>query len=249
MPRSISVQNAARPWLLPCRFTVISPRFLLTLLLASTPSFASASLAHAGTESEHQVWVASILQVRPVKESGFLGWFDVHDRRRSDSTLLILRPALGYQFTGQLTVYGGYAWIPTFVDGGPARHEHRIWQQIIWNAPAEGGWALSLRPRLEQRFAEGGDDTGHRFRLFARAGVSAWPGAPVLFVVWDEIFYQFNDTDWGAVSGFDQNRVFGGLGFPAAPGLRFEVGYLNVFLDRTANHLDHNLAVNVFYTY
>ena len=41
-----------------------------------------------------------------------------------------------------------------------------------------------------------------------------------------------NDTEWGAVAGIDQNRLFGGVGLPIASGGRVEFGLLNVLLPR-----------------
>lgn len=162
--------------------------------------------------------------------------------------MLILRPGVGYQLLDQLSVYAGYAWVPTFEDEGANRHEHRSWQQLLFNARASQAWAFALRPRFEQRFAEGGNETGYRVRLLARTTYTTPAG--VLLVVWDEFFYQANDTDWGAVAGFDQNRAFAGIGLLAINDVRIELGYLNVFTKRKPDsNLAHNLAVNLFWTY
>ena len=205
-------------------------------------------MAKAGTVSDHQLWTGAIFTTRPVTSWRLLGWLDLHDRRRQDSTLFVLRPGLGYQWFARLSVHAGYAWIPTYVDEAADRHEHRSWQQLLFNAPAPQGWALLIRPRLEQRFAQGGKDTGHRLRLLARIAYTFRSG--VLFVFWNECLYQLNNTDWRASAGFDQNRAFAGIGLPAMGKARLEVGYVNAFIKRSPdNHLDHNLAVSLFWTY
>ena len=70
------------------------------------------------------------------------------------------------------------------------------------------------------------------------------------FVLWDELFIHLNDTDWGAESGFDQNRVFVGLGLKCDPksGWRTEVGYLNQTINNPSgdDRSHHILAINVF---
>lgn len=221
--------------------------FLLVVALIVF-AVAVAPAAQARTTSDHQLWASTTVLTRPLTSLRLLGWLDLHDRKREDSTLLILRPAVGHQLMDRLAVYAGYAWLATYADEGANRHEHRTWQQLVWNAPVPQGWALSLRPRLEQRFAQGGNDTGHRVRVSARGAYAPHPA--FMIVAWDEFFYQINNTDWGASSGFDQNRAFLGLGLPTTSTARVEVGYLNVFLKRSPdNHLDHNLAINLFWTH
>jgi len=40
-------------------------------------------------------------------------WMDLHARRRSGSTLFILRPAIGLRVSSIVAAHVGYAWIPT----------------------------------------------------------------------------------------------------------------------------------------
>ena len=61
---------------------------------------------------------------------------------------------------------------------------------------------------------------------------------------WDELFFNLNNTDWGADSGFAQNRFFGGVGwkFDTKGRIKAEAGYLNQFIDKmsgddTMNHI------------
>lgn len=71
------------------------------------------------------------------------------------------------------------------------------------------------------------------------------------FVLWDEAFFHLNDTDWGARTGFDQNRAFGGLGFKRTPDAkgRVEFGYLNQTLDIPSGNdrTHHLLSVNFYF--
>ncbi len=226
-----------------CSFAARPPsvrRLLAGLLLVAGVGMTPRAQAQ---EQEFQSWSSATTQWSVGGKVEF--WLDGHARRRSASTLLIARPAIGYRLLDNVTAYVGYAWIPTVPDAGSLQSEHRIWQQAILGHAAQG-FAFALRPRLEQRFADGGD-VGHRARLFARASWSP-PAGDVMLVAWDEAFLQLNDTDWGASRGFDQNRLFVGVGFPSRSGVRFEVGYLNVLLHREPFQIAHVLAINGFFS-
>ena len=179
-------------------------------------------------------------------------WFDGHLRLLDDTdgfNQSIVRPGIGWMLDGQSTVWAGYGWIHTQVLSGLEIDEHRIWQQWTWSESADV-WKFGLRSRLEQRFVEVGDDVGLRFRQFFRAQHNL-PAVPYLSLVgWDELFINLNDTDWGAETGFDQNRIFLGVGYKPRPECRWrvEIGYVNQTLDLPVidDRTHHILAVNFF---
>ncbi len=191
---------------------------------------------------ETQVWESLTVMGRSGKDSGLAGWFDFHARRRDTGTLFILRPGLGYAFSPEVIVHVGYAYIPVVIEGAPNPKEQRTWQQLLWNIPASDQLKLQLRLRAEQRFGAG-DDVGFRARGLVRAQYQPSMGFPLQLVSTNEIFYQFNDLDWGPEAGFDQNRFFIGVGAETAiKGVRIDAGYMNVlFSDR----MDHVLAINL----
>ena len=175
---------------------------------------------------DRQVWVQGLalgqlsenwrshLEVQP-------RWFD----DGSELGLTIVRYAIGRRVTPRVTAFVGHAWVPrTFGEG--VRHEQRIWQQLSITGPAAAGWATSARVRLEQRWLEPWDDASHRLRLLARAqrpvaAASAWS-------VWayDELMVTLDDTPRGPESGFDRNRLAGGLSRRLSPVVSVDAGYL-----------------------
>jgi len=177
-------------------------------------------------------------------------WLEAQTRFNDDASnrfQTIARPALGYDLSDRLTAWAGSAWIETKGNSG-TRTEHRPWQQLTWfPETSPGGFALQLRPRLEQRLLQGSDDTGWRLRQFVRGtrplGGSAWS-----LILQDEIFFNLNDTDYGARSGFDQNRVFVGLAYQATRIARLEAGYLNMLVHggQRPDSMFHVLSVNLF---
>jgi hypothetical protein len=205
------------------------------LLLAGSPARAS----------DFQVWNAAATTFTPTKERPTItGWFDLHARRGADSTVLIVRPAIGVTPTRWLVLHQGYAWVPAF-SADSTVNEHRSWQQMIFKGTTPTGFALQSRTRFEQRFRAQGN-VGFRIRQFARLGWQPNPDSPLGVVVWDELFVQLNDTDWGASSGFDQNRIFAGGFFRTSAHTRLEAGYLRADLDRGGPQQQHVLSVTLF---
>jgi len=176
-------------------------------------------------------------------------WFDGHARFFEDADgygQSIVRPGVGYAITDKSTLWVGYGWIRTSPASGSDFDENRIWQQ--WTTSASLGTAtLSWRSRLEQRFVEGGDDVGWRFRQFIKLSQPIAFDSRLRLVGYDEIFFGLNNTDWGARGGFDQNRLFAGLGWQVEQGTNIEVGYLNQFVRRqgTEDLMNHILSLNL----
>jgi hypothetical protein len=179
-------------------------------------------------------------------------WFDGHLRFLDDTdgfNQSIVRPGIGYALTDKTTIWAGYGWIETTPVSGDTFTEHRIWQQTTWSDDC-GDFTFALRSRLEQRFVETGDEVGWRFRQLARVQHNLPQSPRFTLVAWDEAFFHLNDTDWGAETGFDQNRAFVGFGFKHDPDSpwRTEIGYLNQYINGSggSDRQHHILSVNVY---
>jgi hypothetical protein len=180
-------------------------------------------------------------------------WFDGQVRFLDDTdgfNQSLVRPGIGRSITERSALWVGYAWIYTSPVDGPIFNEHRVWQQWTWSHEVDD-WKLSHRSRLEQRFVETGNDTGLRFRQQFRLERTLPAFTDLSFVGWDEIFYNLNDTDWGAEAGFDQNRAFAGVGFTMDPNCRWrtEIGYLNQVTASSSgpDRVNHILSVNFYW--
>ena len=228
--------------------TTSSLRVLLALTLLAAPA------AGQGLEDDAGAWFAFAGNgaiERGGETTRWRWWFDAHARFFEDSDGFgqsILRPGIGYDLSDSVTAWLGYGWIVTEPSSGSSFDEHRIWQQLTWSTRVDSGNVFS-RTRLEQRFVETGDDVGWRFRQFLRYTHPLATDSPLGFRVWDEVFLAFNDTDWGANDGLDQNRLFAGLGwtFRDAEHWTVEFGYLNQYLYRSSatDGMNHILAVTL----
>jgi hypothetical protein len=227
------------------------PSLLFCAFFASTMVLGVRTV-RAETRTETQYWTAAFLTARITGERaddpGVSGWLDVHGRFGEDRTVAIVRPGMGYRFSALVSAWLGYAWVPTWVDEAPTIQEHRIWQQAILQG-TEGILRYQARPRLEQRLREGQDGTGFRFRLLLRANLRLMDEVPLDVASWDELFFGLNETPWGQVRGFDQNRVFLGLSYALGP-VRAEAGYLNVAIHRLDGSwlIQHSPMLSLFVT-
>jgi len=210
--------------------------------------------ATGGVDHGGQVWAqfagqGDLGRVAPALE-GARWWFDGHARHAVEGVdTTIVRPGLGLNVGEGMSAWLGYAWIREWAGGGENIDEHRIWQQFLWATPLDP-FTLTSRTRLEQRFHESGDDVGWRFRQFLRLDYLI-EGSPARLVAWDELFFDLNETDWGADPGFRQNRLFAGVGWDLDEAWRFETGYLNQYFHRSsrADSMNHVLSVNFFATW
>lgn len=223
-------------------------RIFWTILGTALVVVASTSSARAQADAEFQMWNASFTTVHLEPDNpSLILWLDVHMRRGNAGTLGIVRPGVGVQITDQLSVWAGYAWVPVFPDAElDAVNENHLWQQAILSFPL-GAVGLQARARFEQRLLEGGDDLGHRLRLFGRFDWRPNARVPVGVVATNEVFFALNSTDWGAQSGLDLNRFFVGPSFKLSKWARIEPGYLMDYLNRSPNdRIIHAFSVTLF---
>ena len=159
----------------------------------------------------------------------------------------MIRPGINYKLTDHLVGGGGYGYVRTRTEQGHYTDEDRIWQQVIYNTTWQDGVKFSSRSRLEQRFLDSGDDTGWRYRQLLRVSKPLASLPSVSPVLWNEVFVNFRETDWGAQRGFDQNRLFAGIAWTATPDARLEFGYLNQYVrGRAHDSMNHVLSTSRF---
>ena len=163
---------------------------------------------------------------------------------------MLIRPAVFYQLNKQTSLWLGYAHVVSHPDGKSAFEEDRIWQQLLHNFEPIGSLSLQSRTRLEQRFIENSDETGYKIRQMIRLTMPSSISSKLRWVAYDEYFINLNDTDYGARRGFDQNRAFLGMNWAFAPDLKFEIGYLNQYVNAKNTDLDnHVLSSTLNFTF
>jgi len=147
-----------------------------------------------------------------------------------DLEQLLLRTGIGVDVGDNTNLLLGYGFIRSEnyvqVDEKFVVNEHRIFQQLITKQNITK-LRLQHRYRFEQRFVE--DVFKLRFRYFLGLAYPLWKeeSTPreLYFSMYNEIFLNTKRDV------FDRNRLYGGLGFRLNEKLRFELGYMNQFLN------------------
>ena len=200
--------------------------------------------AAQAADIDNQIW--AVAQFNADLGPRTLVTLDTQARYFNDASRLgqvIFRPAVGLRLDKTTTAFLGYAYVRNSPAGRPVAHEHRAWQQLSYRAAGDGkGLTLNGRTRLEQRWVEGRDDTGIRFRQQFR--LTAPLAGKVRGFASTEAFFGLNATDWGQRDGLHLVRNVIGVSVPVSPTLTFEPGYLNQYAIRAGrNGIQHALNV------
>lgn len=149
-----------------------------------------------------------------------------------DLEQLLLRTGVGYNLTeNNNNLLLGYSYIisENYIGATTEKvsvNEHRIYQQFI-TRQSIGSVQVQHRYRFEQRFIE--EDFKLRFRYFLALNIplnnSDIVDKTVYASLYNEVFLNSKETI------FDRNRLYAGLGYRVTKAFRFELGYMNQFLN------------------
>lgn len=210
-------------------------------------SFVLAAHSHAEVDEDGAFWINLNAQGKlPVDN---LNWYAEYQPRWREEgkhfDTSILRPAIYCVINANSSVWLGYANVRFHPSGRSSREENRLWQQYFYKFEPFENIYMQSRTRFEQRHFDTASDTGYRLRQLFRVSVPI-KATPYSFVFWDEYFMHLNDTDWGAVKGFDQNRAFIGVNAKINSQTSFEIGYLNQYINvRNIDRENHVLSTTL----
>lgn len=216
---------------------------LLPILLLATMVAGAQSVRHS--TANNNAWFMYIGDHKFADKWGV--HLEAQFRRRInvvDPQQLLLRTGINYHLNANAFVTAGYCFVETYPYGGlPVKvkfPEHRFWEQLQIKSNLNRFEWIS-RFRLEQRFSqlpvlntgsamyEPGDAVyTNRFRLMNRfslplKGTSIQDNTFYL-TAYDEIF--INAGKKAGVNVFDQNRLYGAIGYKIPKVGRLEAGYL-----------------------
>ena len=200
--------------------------FIVTTLLLATKGFSQTSelgdwLIYFGNKKINKNW----------------NWHHEAQYRNynaiGDLEQLLLRTGIGYNLTeNNNNILLGYGFINSqnYIESTDIKqgvNEHRIYQQFI-TRQAIGLVKIQHRYRFEQRWVER-QDFRIRFRYFLAFNIplNNKEMADKTFYIssYNEIFLNHKDNI------FDRNRLYGGIGFKLNTLAKFEIGYMNQFLN------------------
>lgn len=224
------------------------PRLLLALS-ACLPWMLAASPVRAA-ETDFQLWSPIVIQGDISKR--WRGFFEIQPRFSENASTLdraIIRPAVGYRLDRHHSVWLGYLYSPVLEP--EFTQEHRVFQQFLAEHSV-GKLALVNRTRLEERFLEDVHGTPLRLRHMLRLSHPLDPKKRWSVIAYDEVFWNLNTVSGGPEAGFDQNRLFVGLGRVLNKNARLEAGYLWNWVDRpgdSPNRSNNVLVTSLVYTW
>ena len=150
-----------------------------------------------------------------------------------DLEQLLLRTGIGYNLTennNNLLMGYGFIHSQNYLNNSPEKFnvdEHRIFQQFI-TRQSFGRVNLQHRYRFEQRWIEE-SDFRLRFRYFLSLNI-ALNNNDIIDKTWYASIYNEIFLNNERVV-FDRNRLYLGIGYFLNKNIRFELGYMNQFLD------------------
>lgn len=209
-------------------------------------------MAYAEIEEDGRLWL-NVNARGSLPLEGFNWYAELQPRWREegeDLDQLLIRPAVFYQLSSKSSVWLGYANVNSYPAGRNSNNEDRLWQQFSYQFDPIADIAISSRTRFEQRWFDNSSDTGYRLRQMIKLSrpIASLPN--LSWVVSDEYFFNTNDTDWGAHSGFDQNRLFVGAGYKIHPTAKVEMGYLNQYLNGVrVDRMNHALSTTLEWSF
>lgn len=224
-------------------------RLIAFLILAT---LISCKNAIAETIEDGRYWFSLYTQ-GPLPKENFYWSLDIHPRWREEGRhfdTLILRPSLFYKISPKTSVWLGYDTIKNHPQSQASFQENRLWEQVMHQFEPFGGLTLTVRTRFEQRDREDYSDIAHRLRQMVRATTPSSLHQQLSWVVWDELFINLNQTDWGVMRGTDQNRLFLGANWKFDELSNLEVGYINQYVNgKTIDRENHILSSTIRFNF
>lgn len=160
---------------------------------------------------------------------------------------ILLRPSISFKFNKSVSAALGYAFVGARREVGELNElipEHRIWQHVILRHKIAAAFSQH-RFRLEQRFLPkvvaqnnslhaDGYDYASRFRYFTRNIIPFKKGAQFTQgpygALQNELFLNLGNKRAVNKRIFDQNRLYGAVGYRFGKRLDAEAGYLNQYM-------------------
>ncbi len=151
----------------------------------------------------------------------------------------IVRLGTGYEFSKKFSIFGGLYYSSHFNED--LDWENRLWQQATYTTTI-GRFTLQNRLRLEQTQKEEFEGSSWRFRHHLRVTMPLPKYRRWYLVASEEPFFNLNSPEDGPRRGFNQNRLYFGIGRQINRCTRIEVGYLHQYKNnRGSSDLSNNL--------
>jgi len=156
---------------------------------------------------------------------------------------ITIRPGLYYQVSNTVFIGGGYAYNLGFSNSNQHTHEQRLWEDIGATLFEDSSYKVQERTRFEHRQFEHQGEISTGLRQLVKLSLQLSPD--YTGIISDEAYFNLNNTAQ-VQSGFDQNRLFLGVGRKVFMATNLEVGYLNQYVAISSpDRMNHVIAINI----
>jgi len=135
---------------------------------------------------------------------------------------LILKPAGYYRLNPVWNLGAGFK----YQKKADRANERDIWQEVFITPESSTRFEWLHQIRLEQRFVGGVDGVIPRLRYLLHVKHPLGTSGKRYLVAQNATRFNLASNDTGPPDGFEQNRLYFGVGFHPLPTMRFEIGYL-----------------------
>ncbi len=200
--------------------------------------------------ADGQVWLlASVTRTLAVDWRLNLDFAPRFERDASDYSRSVLRAQVARVLGKHVTVGVGYEFTePASVI---VRREHRLIEQVQVQQRV-GGWTLSHRGRLEQRWLHLAPSVAVRTRYQLRVSRPIRQSGRWSWLVLDEVLYTLRGTALGSKQGLDRHRLGGGISHVLSTHVTVEGGYTWQVINHPSplsNQHDHLAVFALFARY
>jgi hypothetical protein len=209
-------------------------RIALTAIACLLPVYA----AQADTGNDFQQW--TLLFVNHHLNEKWSASMQVENRLRDDASEVdkqVFKPGGYYRFTDTFQLGVGYK----YVKKKDSKDEQDPWQELFFNPAPIGKWDWAHQFRWEQRTGDGLDGVVHRLRYLLHVTHPLGESGKYYFAAQEAVRFNAASKNSGPVDGFEQSRLYFGVGRKMSHKLKIEVGYLwNYQLERDGpDHSNH----------
>jgi len=221
---------------------------LLKLMCYALLSLSSYAAIANSTDNLLNSWTRLYINNADRADQALKHWIELENRivgnREND---IIVKGAIGYQYNAKIIVWLGYLWVPEFIHQFDTLvQEHRLWQHVTWNVRQQGNMRIIADSQLEQRKDNAHSQWAIRFRQKLQVLFPNPFNRAITPLIFDEIFFNFNNPAWINQQFLNQNRVFVGVQMPVSDYATLELGYLNRYeLLADKNRLSHAIRLSL----
>jgi len=197
-------------------------------------------------DADSQGWLQILFNKREANGMRYFGELQQRvGNNWQNPTIAFVRGAVGKQLSPEFSLWLGYAWTPQQFPEW--RGEDRYFLQGQWERKY-GSWTTIQRTRFELRNIEDTGGSTYRLRHFIRATTPFSAASKHFFALQAEAFYNVERTGGiGPRPGYDQTRLYLGVGTNLSKNVRLEAGYQPVWLQiPSRRRLDTLLVVANF---